>query len=151
MVTIGRSELYQLVSFLNLFGAFPREDYLGLGVRSFCYIKTTIHKQTVIDSRRMQFTCSEPNFKKLIPDSVNDYPDVGEELNQGFLKVFDPVLETTFLVDSDHAHGLVIRWSLTGLIGYVGSTPILWFSHRQGSIASSTYMVEFLYLHTEKD
>jgi hypothetical protein len=52
-------------------------------------------------------------------------------------------METTILVDYDHAHYLATRRSITGLIGYVGSTPVTWISKRRGSIASSTYAAEF--------
>ena len=51
--------------------------------------------------------------------------------------------ESTFFCDSDHAHDQATRRSLTGYIGYVGSTPVTWGSRRQGSIASSTYAAEF--------
>ena len=55
---------------------------------------------------------------------------------------------STILVDSDHAHDLVTRKSITGLLAYVGSTPVLWYAKRQGSIASSTYAAEFSALRT---
>ena len=57
-------------------------------------------------------------------------------------------METTILVYSDHAHDLATRRSITGLLGYVGSTPVTWISKRQGSIASSTYAAEFSALRT---
>ena len=52
------------------------------------------------------------------------------------------------MVDSDHAHDLVTRKSITGLLAYVGSTPVLWFAKCQGSIAFSTYATEFSTLCT---
>ena len=73
MVTIGKPELYQLVSSLNRFGKFPRKGYLDLDVHSFGYIKTTLHKQITIDSRPMQFRRSDPKFEKLIPDFLKDH------------------------------------------------------------------------------
>ena len=57
-------------------------------------------------------------------------------------------MDSTFLVDSDHAHGLVTRRSLTGWIGYVGSSPVCWGNKRRGSITSSTHAAEFSTLHT---
>ena len=68
MVIIGNPELYQLVACLNLFGACPRETHLDLAVRSFGYVKTTLHQQIAIDSRHMQFERSTPNFEKLRPN-----------------------------------------------------------------------------------
>ena len=38
----------------------------------------------------------------------------------------------------------MIRRSITGLIGYVGRTPVLLISRRQGAIATSTYSAEFM-------
>ena len=147
MVTIGKPELCQLVSSLNRFGACPREGHLDLAIRSFGYIKTTLNKQIAIDSRPMVFTRHNP-VEKLIPDFLKDYPDAKEELDPSFSQSFGPVMDSTFLFDSDHAHDLVTRRSLTGWIGYVGSTPVCWGSRRQGSIASSTYAAEFSALRT---
>ena len=81
-------------------------------------------------------------------DFLDDYPEAKEVMNQKFPKAFGPVLETTILVDTDHAHDLKTRRSITGLLAYVGSTPVMWISRRQGSIASSTYAAEFSVLRT---
>jgi hypothetical protein len=148
LVILGRPELCQLISSLNRFGACPREGYLDLAVRSFGYVKTTINKQIAIDSRPLEFARANPDFKKLIPDIIQDHPDAKEELDPGFPKVFGTVMETTILVDSDHAYDLATRCSITGLLSYVGSTPVTWTSNRQGSITSSTYAAEFSALRT---
>ena len=128
MVTIGKSELYQAVSYLNRFGACPREGRLNLPVRWFGYVKTTIYKQIVIDSRPMEFNRTAPNFQKLIPDFKKDYPNAIEEMDPYFSSVFSPLLQTIFLVYADHSHNIKTRQSITGLIGYVGSTPEIWVS-----------------------
>ena len=52
----------------------------------------------------MNFAQQDPDYNKLIPDIVQDYPDAKEELDPSFPPAFGPVLETTVLVDSDHAH-----------------------------------------------
>ena len=56
-------------------------------------------------------------------------------------------LQATFLVDSNHAHDRKTRRPITGIVGFVGSTPMLWSSKRQGSIASSTYVADFMTLY----
>jgi len=96
----------------------------------------------------MNFAREQPDFKRLIPDFIQDYPEAKEELDPGFPPSFGPILETSILVDSDHAHDKKTRRSLTGLIAFVSSTPVLWLSKRQGSIASSTYAAEFSALRT---
>ena len=45
----------------------------------------------------------------------------------------------TVMVDADHAHDLVTRRSVTGLILYVNNTPVKWISKRQATIETSTY------------
>jgi hypothetical protein len=148
LLTIGRLDLAQVVSSLNRFGSCPREYHLDLVIRVFGYVKTTINKCIAIDPRPLQYDRSSPNFAKLIPDFLDDYPDAKEEMDPNFPKAFGPVLETTILVDADHAHDLKTRRSITGLLAYVGSTPVMWISRRQGSIASSTYAAEFSALRT---
>ena len=91
----------------------------------------------------MNFARNEHDFKTLIPDFLKDYPDAKEELDPGFPPSFGPILETSILVDSDHAHDKKTHRSITGLLAFVGSTPVIWLSKRQGSIASSTYAAEF--------
>jgi hypothetical protein len=44
--------------------------------------------------------------------------------------------------DSDHAHDKITGRSISGVIVYVGSTPIIWRSKRQGSVQTSTYGAE---------
>ena len=148
LMSIGRPDLSQVVASLNRFGAAPREGHLDLAIRVFGYIKQTPNKVIAIDSRPLPIHREEPEFDKLIPDFLQDYPDAKEEIARHFPESFGPVMETTILVDSDHAHDKATRKSLTGLLAYVGSTPVLWLSKRQGSIASSTYAAEFSALRT---
>ena len=147
MVTISRPELCQVVSSLNHFGRCTREGYLDLLVGYFGYIQTTVNKQIAIDSRPIQSNRAAPNFTKLILNFLKDYPDAKEEMDVSFPTSFGPVLQHMFLVDFDHAHDLATRKYITGLVGYLGSTPTVWFSHRQRSITSSTYTAEFSALH----
>ena len=148
LVMICRIDLCHLVSSLNRFGACPRQTHLDLAVRAFGYLKQVPDPQICIDHRPMLFNRTKPEFTKLIPDFMKDYPDAIEEVDPGFLLSFGPILQTTILVDSDHGHDQKTRRSLTGWIAFVGSTPVAWQSKRQGSVASSTYAAEFSALRT---
>ena len=44
----------------------------------------------------------------------------------------------------NHGHDIGARRSITGLIGFVGSTPVIWSSRRQVCIPSSTYCAAFI-------
>ena len=57
-------------------------------------------------------------------------------------------MQSIFLVDSDHTHDIKTRQSITGLIGYVGSNPVIWYSKRKGSSTSSIYAAVFAALRT---
>ena len=96
----------------------------------------------------MQFNRIFPKFLKLTSDFIKDYPDAKEEMDPDFPTPFGPLMQSTFLVDYDHSHDLKLRCSITGLIDYVGSTPVIWYYKRQGSIDSSTYSAEFSALLT---
>lgn len=52
------------------------------------------------------------------------------------------------MMDSDHAHDKITRRSITGLVVFVGRTPVLYFSKRQGAIETSTYGAEFMAMKT---
>ena len=148
LVTIGRPDLCQLVSSLNRFGACPRQTHLDLAIRAFGYIKRVPSPQIAIDSRPMDIDRTDPDFEELRPDFLQDYPEATEEIDSNFPRAFGPVMETNILADSDHAHDKKTRRSLTGLLAFVGSTPVLWVSKRQGAIATSTYAAEFSALRT---
>ena len=129
MVTIGKPELCQAVSFLNHFGAFPREGHLDLVFRYFGYMETTINNKIIIDSRPIQFNRTAPNFQKKILDFIKDYLNALEDMDPTFPYVFGLLLQTVFLIDAYHTHDLKTRRSFTGLIGYVGSTQVVFFTN----------------------
>ena len=87
-----------------------------------------LHKVIAIDSRPMKFKCSTSDHSKLIIDFLKNYPDAKEELDPGLPTHFGPILESIILVDSDHAHKLPTRRSLTGTLGFVGSSSVTWSS-----------------------
>ena len=85
----------------------------------------------------MKFNRTTPNFQKLIPNFNKDYPYDIDEIDLYFSSVFSPLLQPKFIVYEDHDHDIKTRQSITGSIVYVGSTPVIWFSNRHGSIVSS--------------
>ena len=150
MVTAGKPELCQLVSSMSRVGAYPRQDNSDLAVRSFGYVKTTLNNQITINSRSMLFQRPNSKFKNLISDFLKDYPEDKEKLDPGLCKAFGPILQSTIFVDLDYAHNLATRRSLTGLITYVGSTPIILFSKRHGSIISSVSLLNNITINVDK-
>ena len=86
------------------------------------------------------------NVEKLTCDFLEEYPDAAEFLDPAHPKPYGKELGITFLCDSDHGHDRATRRSITGMVGFVGSTLVFWGSKRQGAVATSTYSAEFMAL-----
>ena len=74
---------------------------------------------------------------------LEKYPDALEEIDEGLPEPQGKPIPSTVYFDSDHAHDQVTRCSVSGVIEFVGLTPISWTSKRQGMIESSSYSAEF--------
>ena len=83
-------------------------------------------------------------MKKLYPDSIDRKPHyMPEPLGEG--------LYISFFVDADHAGNKITRRSHTGIIIYLNSAPIIWFSKRQNTVESSTFGSELIALKRAVD
>jgi hypothetical protein len=142
--TIGRLDIAFAVSSLSRFAAAPREHHLELALFLFGYLKKNPNRRIVIDSRPLLIDEEALRKDSFHPDFLEDYPDAHEDIASDFPKPYGRELETAVFFDADHAHDHVTCRSITGLIVFVGSTPILWHSKRQGCIATSTYCAEFI-------
>ena len=56
----------------------------------------------------------------------------------------DPVVRFTIWVDANHAHCMLTRRSVTGIILFLNNTPVKWVSKRQKTVESSTYGSELV-------
>lgn len=88
------------------------------------------------------------DIEKLKADFLEEYRDAIDVLTiaQDLPPVRGLSLKVSMLCDSNHVHDKKTRRSITGLLCYVGSTPVFWSSKRQGAVASSTYASEFMAL-----
>ena len=141
--TIGRLDIAFAVSSLSRFSAAPRVHHLELALHLFGYLKKYPSRRIVIDSRPLVID-DELRRDSFHPDFLEDYPDANEDVGTDFPEAFGPELETSVFFDADHAHDHVTRRSISGLLVFVGSTPVLWQSKGQDCIATSTYCAEFM-------
>ena len=74
---------------------------------------------------------------------LEKYPNASEEIDEVLPEPRGNPIHSTVYFDSDHAHDQMTRRSVSGVIAFVGSTPISWTSKRQGTIESSSYSAEF--------
>jgi hypothetical protein len=72
------------------------------------------------------------------------YPDAGEEIPKEFPPEKGIRVRMTVYVDADHAHDLVTRRSITGILVMLNNNPIRWVSKCQKTVETSTYGLELV-------
>jgi hypothetical protein len=72
------------------------------------------------------------------------YPDAGEEIPKDLPLEKGPRVRMIVYVDVDHAHDLVTRRSITGILVMLNNTPIRWISKRQKTVETSAYGSELV-------
>jgi hypothetical protein len=109
--------------------------------RIFGYIKQFPKGQIIIDPNEHNIPYEE---------EVNDfewsefYPDASEELPPDMLDPKGKEAVITVYVDADHAHDVVTRRSVTGILMFINNTPISWTSKRQKTVETSSYGSELV-------
>ena len=78
-------------------------------------------------------------MKKVTPDFENQYADFVQDVDEYLPDGKMDELPITIFVDSNHGHNFITGESITGLIVFVGTTPILWYYKRQGSVQTSMF------------
>ena len=73
---------------------------------------------------------------------LEKYPGESEEIYEGLPDPRGSPLSTSVYFDSNHANDQVTCQSVSGVLSFVGSTPIIWNSKMQGTIQSSIYPAE---------
>lgn len=141
--TIGRLDISFAVSSLSRFSANPRQGHLVLALHLFGYLKKYTSRSLVMNSFPLD-VAEELQQESFHPDFLDDYPDATEEIGNNYPQPYGRSLQTSVFFDADHAHDHKTRRSISGLIIFVGSTPVSWSSKRQGCIATSTYCAEFV-------
>ena len=141
LVSLGRFDICYSVSSLSRFNSAPRVGHMHRAIRVFGYLEQNSRKSIVINCDELtdlptMDACLHADMKK-------KYPDAAEERSNREPEMLGKALNLTVYADADHAHDQVTRRSITGIIVFIGSTPIMAKSTRQGSVESSTYSAEF--------
>jgi hypothetical protein len=67
------------------------------------------------------------------------YPEAQEELPTGIpTPVTEKKAQIIIMVDADHAHCEVTRRSVSGILVFINSTPVRWYSKMQKTVETST-------------
>jgi len=143
IVTCGRIDIAFATSTLAKYNAEPREGHLDAAYHVFGYLRQTSSKGIVFNGGSPRVVQEE-----YTQDDLGLYSDAEEERDPAEPEPIDEELPITIFVDADHAHEQTTRRSVTGIVIYVGSTPVIWISKRQKTVSSSTYAAEFAALRT---
>ena len=141
--TAARMDITFAVSSLSRFAAKPREGHLKRAIKIFGYLKKYPKKGFYVDPREPILNVQ---YEELIPDFGNQYDDFTEDVDD---KLPDPLMKElpiTIFVDSNHGHDKITGKSITGLVVFVGRTPIFYQSKRQASVQTATFGAEFIAL-----
>ena len=143
MILRGRIDIACATSSLSRFAAAPREGHLKLARKTLGCLKKFPKKGAVIDPQTPKF-CDHPNAPmEKFEDFTHQCKFFKEEIDPCFPQPTVSELNITLFCDADHAHDLVTGRSVTGIPGFVGSTPVCWKSTRQKSVQTSTFGSEF--------
>jgi hypothetical protein len=148
-MTIGRIDVAHATSSLSRFTACPRKGHLERLLRVFGFLKKRPNWRIVVDSQDPIYEGGEDLLSRDFTKELGDqYPGAFEEIDANLPKPLINEIEITVFVDSDHAHDKVSRRSITGLLIFVGRTPVFYTSKRQGAIETLTYGAEFCGMKT---
>jgi hypothetical protein len=119
----------------------PRVGHLNAMKRVFGYLKRFNKGRLIVDA---SFP-SHSTFTTADYDSWSEfYPDACEELPPNMPKPKGIPARITCYVDADHAHDVVTRRSVTGVLLIINNMPIKWISKRQHTVETSTYGSELV-------
>ena len=79
------------------------------------------------------------------------YPDAKDNLPHDMLKPLGKGVNIGCFVDADHAGNKITRRSHTGVIIFLNSSPIIWYSKRQKTVESSTFGSELVAMKQAMD
>ena len=141
---LGRADIAHVTTSLSRFTACPREGHLERVLRVFGFLKKRSNRRFKIDSSEPIIEGGQEALDRdFVEEFKNNYPEASEEIDAKLpVPLFDEIAITVF-VDSDHGHDKITRRSISGIIIFVGRTPVFFSSKRQGAIETSTYGAEF--------
>ena len=119
----------------------PREGHLTASKRILGYLKSSAKGKLLFDTSfpdHSQYkTEDHANWDEM-------YPDAEEDIPMDAPKPKGTPIRLTIYVDANHAHDLVTRRSVTGIVVLMNNTPVRWVCKRQKTVETSTYGSELV-------
>jgi hypothetical protein len=136
IIVLGRFDIAYATFAMSRFNMLPREGHLKAVKRILSYLKKFPKGIVIIDTSYPDHSVypveDHSNWTEL-------YPDASEEIPKDLPPKKGQRARMTVFVDADHAHDLVTRRSITGILVMLNNTPIRWISNHQKTVETSTY------------
>jgi hypothetical protein len=142
LVTAGRFDINFAISSLSRYASAPRKGHLDLAEDILGYIKKYPGRGYLVNPKPPKIDEKYEKIK-IQEDFGGQYKYFHEDLDPRFPEPLVPELDINIFVDANHAHDKITGRSITGIFGFVGSTPMIWSSKRQPSVQTSTFGAEF--------
>jgi hypothetical protein len=123
IIVLGRFDVAYDTSAMSRFNMLPREGHLKAAKRILSYLKTFPDGRVIIDTSYPDHSVHPVEDHS---NWIEFYPDSGEEIPKDISPEKGPRVRMTVYVDADHAHDLVTRRSITGILVMLNNTPIVW-------------------------
>jgi hypothetical protein len=117
IIVLGRFDIAYATSAMSRLNILPREGHLTAVKRILSYLKTFPKGRVIIDTSYPDHSVypveDHSNCMEFYPDAG---PDASEEIPKDLPPEKGPRVRMTVYVDADHAHDLVTRRSVTGIL-----------------------------------
>jgi hypothetical protein len=141
ITVLGRFDVEYATSAMSRFNILPREGHLKAVKRILSYLKTFPKGRVIIDT-------SYPDHSVYPVEDYSNwmefYPDDSEDIPKDLPPEKGPRARVTVYVDTDCAHELVTRRSITGILVMLNNSPIRWISKFQKTVEIPTYGSELV-------
>jgi len=119
----------------------PRIGHLNAMKRVFGYLKKFSKGRLIVDTSFPDHSAHATNDFETWSEF---YPDAAKELPPNMPIPHGRPARITCFVDANHAHDVVTRRSITGVLLFINNTPVKWISKRQTTVETSTYGSELV-------
>jgi hypothetical protein len=147
IVELGRIDIAYECSALSSYLAFPRTGHLNQALHIFKYLEIHNKNELTFDPKEYHIdalTRREADDKIKAMSSL--YVEAKEELPPNAPSPRGKPIQINCFVDSDHAGDKITQRSQTGILMYINTAPISWYSKKQTTVESSLYRSKFVAL-----
>jgi len=144
-ISLARFDIATAVMTMSSFRVAPRQGHLDRLKRIYGYLSAMKHAC-------LRIRVTEPDYSS-IPEAHYDwaytvYGDIADDLPPDAPEPLGHWVQLSHFVDANLLHDLMTGRSVTGILDFLNSTPIDWYSKKQATVETATYGSEFVAART---